>query len=808
MLIVHCSRLAIILLWLIVLCRPSCLWGQAEELRPLCVSVLDSSTQGPLADWPVALLRASDSSLVAGGITDEAGKAYFAPFPRTSTYILCISTLGRSVYAMLGQWDTVVQLNAPTQQSTLNDVAIEGRIGHPMVQMDAQKTVVQLDKSLLTAGLSLADMLKRMPGVSIDHQGAIKLKGRADVLVYVNDKPLYLDTEQLSAWMKSIPAEQVKAIELISHPSAKYDAEGSGGVINIQMLRNQVEGWNGRLSAGIGQGVYSKANLGGNVGYQKGGLQLDGAYQYNYREGLSQWGTIRTTPLEEARSRMYYTEPENAHFMSLQARYQLQQRHRFEIDLNGTLNQFNNNIGNTNSFLRSLEPHGMVDTFYQTQDHQNRWLANLNIGLDYEWLLDTVGSAVKVSFSTNQNSGQDRQLLFSQRTTCFLCNHVGTSWNSNLVRQATPTWIAEASYQQVFHSNLSLESGIKWVRARQWSDNEWRASYSETSSGQLHYQEQILAAYSQLNWQYGKWSLQPGLRTEWTSAAARSKPASLFQVRRSYVNLFPAMTVAWKSVTPIQPYINYSYKISRPEYSDLIPFGTSPDPLTAFRGNPSLMPQFTHNLELGVIGWEGALGLSLIGSHTKGFLAELYRIDGQRIISQQFNLDFMRSVGVNLTSDWSPTKWLSTVQFVGITHNNFGGNIGDGYFQNERTVLQLNHTSSFQLPQDWSAEVTGSYSTADAWGNMVYSPLGELSLGIQKKLWRERAVVRLSANDVFWSYNWIGTGYVGSALIQDDYRWDNRTFVLSCQYYFKPSARKANQGPEPVIEKIEGGKRR
>ncbi len=743
----------------------------------------------------VVLFKSIDSTQIAGTITDENGFYAFENIKKGSYYLQSMQLGYKKTKSATFELnaDKSLNMNVLADSKKLDEVEIVAQ--KPFVEQQPDKTVVNVENSIVSTGVSVSEVLKRAPGVTVDKDGGVKLKGKDGVMVMIDDKPMYMDEAQLGALLKTIPADQVKNIEIMTNPSAKYDAEGNAGIINIKLKKGAYEGLNGSATAAYSQGVYPKANIGINLSYRKGKLSTNVGYQYSYKKNLERIEIKRNflnlnVPESKFSTKSDYPNPMQNHNINGGLSYDFDDKN--SIQWNGMANyEYGNWLGGSvsQSFLRS--DNQANNTFNSTENSTARNYS-INSSVIYKHSFDTNGTKLTLAAD-----GSTFNLFNIQ-------NFSNQTFNRFSVEQGNPTRFTtriptilnqfgfKLDFEKIIFWKIKLETGAKLTSIS--SDNDIRfvantiGSSDSLSSNYFIYKELIPAGYVNFAKEIGKWKLQAGCRVEYTRTRAENK--SLAQkIPRDYVNPFPTASVNYKYSQNTSFTFQYSRRIDRPDYKSLNPFAYVMDLFTTYQGNPLLLPQFTHNVEFINSFFQGALSATINYSHTQQFLGDVYNINPTTLKSQYTfaNLSSFENVGIAFSLYYPVNKWFTTTNYVYFYQNHAKGTVENvGQISNRQFAFMINSTQNVLLPRKWDVEVSFNYESPTAWSMMRYKELWQLSFGIRKKLFEDKLIAKLAVNDVFWTYYWRGNTQTNQSetQINDSYKWDNRLITFSLTYNF------------------------
>jgi iron complex outermembrane receptor protein len=748
----------------------------------------------------VRLHSLPDSSAVDGTISDTSGY-YILESVRHGNYFILISSLGyldyRSPAFEVSKEKHSIEQNAVVSIDD-NAEAIVIVAQKPLIRQEAGITVVNVEAGILNSGLTAADVLQRTPGATVDKDGVVKLKGKGGVLVLLDGKPLYMEDSQVGAFLKSIPADQIKEIEIITSPSAKYDAAGNAGIINIKLKQGAYEGLNGSVNESIGKGVYPKSRIGINATYKKKRLTLSGGYQYSYRKDLQRSSVNRIyTPYQDSSYYTYteYGSPVNTQNIMLNGSYDVSSKGTLLWD--GTvLYQTYSSSGGSDS--RLYKPSGDLSSYFLTNDYSNGHHYNMNSSLGYKHQIDTVGTELFLLAEYKSNYSTSKQV--------FTTDYYGASGNqttpSTTYRAAIPIdvnqWGAKVDFTKKLWYNIKMETGWKYTGVKTTTD----ISSTFIAENKFIYAENIQAGYVTLNKQIDKWKLSGGLRLEHTTGEGQQKSIdSTF--KRNYTNLFPSASVTYQSSDHTSYTLLYSKRIQRPSYQDLNPFVYYSDPYNLYAGNPYLLPEYTHQTELTASKWNGVFLATLNYSYTTQPISDVWIIDPAMLTTTYTsrNLTSQQNYGVSFSLNKNVSNWWTMTNYIYLYKNTLKGDVGYGMTSVSKPAWMVNLTHTFKLPHSISAEMSFNYESPNYFGTVFYREVWQLSAGVQKKFMQDNLSVKLAVTDIFWKYVYNGEGMFGDTKTNDKYKWDNRVLTLSMSYRFgKRIATLQNAENAPISE--------
>lgn len=755
----------------------------------------------------VELLVLKDSALLQAVTSDSKGAFAFEKIP-AGTYLVSVSAVGHtkawSNTFTLSPAHTQVELPAVFLQplsTSLKSVTVTAK--KPFVEHKLDRTIINVEASITNTGSNALDVLEKSPGVTLDKDGNISLKGREGVMIMIDGKPSYLTGENLTNYLRSLPASALDQIEIMTNPPAKYDAAGNAGVINIKTRKNKQRGFNGTATLNYTQGKYWKTSNSANINYRNN--------RWNFFANVSQWrwtgfndlsiqrkfldadnGTTKTTFDQEAYFKMLYPGVE----FKTGADFSPNAKTNLGITLTGQSEKGHDDNTNT-SFIRNNN--GQVTSIINAQNTVDPKNKNLGLNLNFRRQLDSNGRELTA----------DADYLFYDFSTLSRFNNhfYDHSWVKNnedeIIKGDLPSNVHITSfktdYTHPLNKTTKMEGGAKVSYVT--TDNEARyylvvngTDVVDTDrSNHFKYRENIAAAYLNYNTQGKKWGAQLGLRAEYTTAKGKQY-SNDSTITPEYFNLFPTVYVSYAAADKHQFAASFGRRIERPAYQDLNPFRYFLDPYTYQQGNPYLKPQFSYNYQLSHT-YNNLLTTTLNYSKTIDIVSETFdQVDSDTITYvYKSNISSATNYGVSLSGNLKLAKWWNANLFTNLYHKTYTGEIRNKPLEIGLTTVILNLNNQFTLGSGWSAEAGGFVRTKGLEGQILIHPLGQLNLGLQKQVLNKKGTIKLSAKDVFYTMPFKADFEFDTMDIHIDQGRQTRTVGLSFTYRFGKTSFKARQ---------------
>lgn len=745
-----------------------CLKSMAQTTEPNILGYAQDAKNAPVEYATVSLMNAADSTILKMAISDEAGKFSFEKIPFGS-YFIQINSIGlapaHTPAFRLEENKKVVVLDAIVLRELsveLAGVVITAK--RPLIEQKIDRLVVNVDASVTNMGATALEVLEKSPGVTVSKDGVISLKGKSAVQVMIDGKPSYLSNAELSNLLGSMSANELNQIEIMTNPSAKYDASGNAGVINIKTKKSLTQGMNGSVTLGYGQGVYAKSNNSIMLNYRLDRWNAFLNYGYNLNNSFMNFdiqrnffdlNDVKLSELDQQSNRKNHNQNNN---LKLGLDYFVNSRTTIGAVASGFFTPQNQD-GFTTSYLSN--GNGVVTSLEKTtRTVDNTWkngALNLN--------LHSSSDSTKKDFSANIDylhydfSGNQKieGLTFSPEQILE-----ASLIRENILPLTIDIYSGRFDYAQPLKHEVELETGIKssLVKTNNVSNFYYNVNGQlqpdSAFSNAFNYTENINAAYVNLNKQMGKWKVQAGLRLENThyegvQSALSEKQDSTFS--RNYTSLFPTAFARYAINDVHQLGLSVGRRIDRPEYQQLNPFIGFIDKYTYSSGNPFLQPQISNNVELSHT-YKDHFTTTLNFSVVKDMINETLIHADSVIIRSVGNIGTRYNYGIAESAAFDVGKWYSGSLFANLYQNNYTGVINGFPFKASQLSLLLNVNNQFRFVNGWSAEISGTYTSRNRdEGQAIILPAGQLAAGISKQIFDNRASLKCSIRDIFYTQN-------------------------------------------------------
>lgn len=740
----------------------------AQEAKCGIFGVVTDRNGVPMENVTLLLLQAKDSAYVVGGITDSKGQFSISKLSARD-YCLELSMLGYQKQfisvRLIGSADkNLGTLIMKEDMQLLSGVTVTEK--RTLMKIDPGTTTFHMESMIIGSQGNVLDTLRTLPGVIMNEDGDVILNGQSGISVLVNGKSTYMSSDQLVNYLRSMPVSSIKDIKLITSPSAKYDAAGKTGLIDIRTKKVTMEGWTANVNTGYQQSQDGKWNAGGRFTWQKDQIGVFMDYSHSQGKYKSVLGISRVSRMQnkiegsemEVNQESQMKDHNRGDWVRVGFDYDINEKFTFGISTIGNLFTkqlpgytdacFNRTGSSIDSILQTrniskLKQHSFSGgTYLSYKDDKKR-----EADLSFDYLLHSHKETIGMH---NEMEDLGAHILS--------CDTMKGNLNGNIYMYSAQTnTTIPLSSQTILHVGgkctwVDLDNSAFYQKYRL---NNWQMNYDLSNS--YNYKENINAAYVQINTQMGAFSLEGGLRLEQTHVYGTHYPSDIALSDSSYtdnyLHLFPTLTVQYHfPETENSLSLLYNRRIIRPNYRDLSPFNYIWDEYTRSTGNPDLQAELTDNIELAYI-HKGVYRTALFFSYTKDPIMQSIGISEDNVvITYPDNFKNNLRMGMRLEAgDILHLKWWRMTANAAFLYSlyrweEFGETV-------EKILLtpSAGINNQFTLSAGWNAELSGFYNGRMAVGQGTVRPHYSVSMAVQKKFWNNKLILRFYANDIFQS---------------------------------------------------------
>lgn len=770
-----------------------------------------SSDSKAIGTATVSILQVADSAWVRSEITDENGFYSFKNIAEGNYLIEVHATGYKKIMQPVNIAKTTVLPDLILQQNAteLKEVVVKSKV--PYIQNDLGKTIVNVEQSLMNVGSNVLELLRRSPGVMVDGNGNISMNGKQGVLILIDGKQTYLSGDQLADYLKGLSTDMVAQLELITQPSAKYDAEGNAGIINVKTKKNKKNGFNGNNVFTCSQGVYPYIGNNIRLSYKKNKLNLTtdagfytatGFLRQHLERTISdvQTGVVQTNFVQNS----FFKEKFTDYNLRLGADYNLsgkttigasikgQYHPNNQVDHSGaeisdklTATDFHNEVVNSRGFLRK---NLIANAYLRTEFGKDE---ELSVDLDY---LDHSEHTYQNLRSNNYNASMQP---------------VGTDLvlNDDMPIN-TAAYSLKADYSKTLKNGIKTEAGIKSSVALVDDENQFtkleNGSWIHDTIRTNHflYDEYLNAAYINCSKSFGdRWQVQLGLRAEQLNARGNQLTQNL-SFTRDQLSLFPTAFVGYKVNEKHQLELNYGRRINRPFYHYLNPFVEYVSQYNFLAGNPQLQPEYTHNIEI-KHSYNQKLITVLRYNLVSGIMGDIFRYDNKAKTTTMTIENIAKKIGYGISGSYNEQlfDWWMLSSSWDLYERHFEAEIQKNRIIMEGVAWGIGVDNQFTFKKGWSAQAQYYYGGKSVEG--IYAtnlPTHWIGFGVAKKVLKDTGTIKVDVSDPLMVYktgtvrNWPGLYSVNSV------KYATQSVAMSFSYNFGRSSENRQRRPDSIEE--------
>ncbi len=761
----------------------------------------------------VSVLLFSDKTMVKAEIANNQGR-YTIKNVKPGTYSLKTSFIGYEEVVIASVVVSSEDIELPAIQikelaTTLSEVVIK----KPMIQVLADKTVFNVENTINAVGNSGFELLRKAPGVTIDNNDNLIVEGKNGVQIYIDGKQSYLSGTDLANYLKTIQANDIEAIEIITQPSSKYDAAGIAGIVNIKLKKNKNFGTNGTITSGLNIGRFGTSVNSLSVNNRNKKNNIYGNYSNRFGRNYNFINLYRQQAGRVFDSESGTINENNANNFKVGYDYYHNAKNTFGVVLTGNFNKSYQN-GSTQTQIRQQNA-TVNDSILAARNDVHNKTFNIYSNINYKYQ-----GKDEESFNVDLDLGK-----FKSDKGNFQPNYYydanGAVLNDSIISQETPITVLISSLKADYEHKLfggKIGAGFKSSIVK--TENIFNvfthdfgpAVFEADSSNRFNFDENINALYVNFNKNFKKINFQLGVRMENTNSDGELLTTSSTQqnqrVKRNYTDFFPSGGITYNRNENNSFALIYSRRIERPSYQSLNPFRNQMDQLSGNKGNPFLQPQYTDNVKLSHT-YKYKLITSISYSFVSDFFAQVSEAEdggGNYLISK--NVANNQVINLSISYPFKVTNWWNVYTSLNAFSSKFIPT-DPSFNAVKQETLNLYGQNTFNIGKDMTMEVSGWFNSPSVWGGTYKTgSLGALDLAFQKKFLKKKLNARIAFSDIFYTAPWTGKSQFGNVYISGNGGNDSRQVRFSLSYNFGrdevKKARTRNTGVEDEKNRIGG----
>jgi iron complex outermembrane recepter protein len=745
----------------------------------------------------ISLLKGKDSAAIKFSVAGKDGSFVFENVS-FGNYLVSVTAVGyQPVYSNKFEVNPQNQIillpafNLIAVSKSLAGVTVTSK--RPLIEQKVDRTIVNVDASVTNAGTNALEVLEKSPGITVDKDGNISLKGKVGVMVMIDGRPTQLGGEDLANFLRNMTSNQMDQVEIMTNPPARYDAAGNAGIINIKTKKNKAAGYNGTVSLGYTQGKYPKTNEAFNFNYRQGKINFYSNLSHYYNKSFSTLTIQRnlkkgnTTELENYfDQRADMKRNGNSYSAKTGIDYFLTKKTTIGFALNGFTNPSvsdNKNQTNISTPAKDLESITLA-----TVGSDTRW-KSFSTNMYFRTVLDTTGKELSSDFDYMTYDSRNNQLMINSFFDAGYNSIMKSDTLMGDLPQNIRIYSGRIDYLHPLKKGAKFETGIKSSIVR--TDNN--AVYDSVEYGSIRhdfnrsnhfiYEENINAAYVNLSGSLSKKiNVQLGLRLENTNAKGNQLTTGE-KFDRQYTQLFPTAYFQYKANDKNNFSLNYGRRVRRPNYQSLNPFIRFIDRYTYSQGNPDLKPQLSDNIELSHT-YKNIITTTLNYSATNDIIQMVLEQKGREAYARQANIASLRQYGIAVSANTPVYKWWTSNAYVNVFNNHFKGIVNNIPISFAATALSFNTSQQFKVSKTFTAELNAFYRSGGVEGVLRTKGRGMVAAGFSQQMFKNKGTFRFTVRDIFYTQRMDARANYGNVDAFFQEVGDSRTVNIGFTYRF------------------------
>ncbi|HEV7333673.1 MAG TPA: TonB-dependent receptor [Flavisolibacter sp.] len=734
--------------------------------------------------WPVA-----DSTKLQSKVSDSIGQVVFQlPQQLYAVRITSVEYAPLEKSINVRPDATTFRMVMQPQANSLNSVVVTAR--RPLMRQEDDKTIVD-PEPLANASTNAYEIMEKTPGLFVDQDGNIYLSSTTPARVYINGREQRMSAADIATILKNLPPNAIASIEILRTPSARYDASGSGGVVNVILRKGIRIGLTGSVNAGMNQGRYGNQFLGFNLNNSNGPLSSYLNVQVSRRNSFEELTTDRLFAQDTALNQEALTKfPASSYYLGYGINYSPSDRWDLSYDGRLSYNRSRNNSANQSTIRKISTGQVLTDNIAYINNQQNNF--SITQGLNARYKIDSLGSEWTTDLSFNYSPNNTDQLFYTN----YLIPVPFTANGDARIENSLSFFSGATNYLKKLRGNITLETGLKATATRFENSNQYYRGKDGTRTidnirtGAYDYNENINAAYVQASKTLGAVVIKGGVRLENTNMRGHQLVPrdTSFSINRT--DFFPYLYLS-RSIMKIagydlKAYLVYRRTIIRPAYENLNPSPRYIDPYLFEAGNPTLRPQFNQNYEANISVDERPI-IAVGFNETKDIFNQVvYQADSNR--SQAYrtyvNLGKNRETYFRALGAIPPGGKYFFVVGVQFNYNHY-----EGFYENKPLGFKRGSWRFFtyhnlRLSPNTQLSMYGFLIKNGQLQFYELSDFGQMGMNLSQQFLKKKLTVTLNAQDLFYTNqnNFVLTQ--GSINATGNRRADTRRFGLNLRYNF------------------------
>lgn len=778
-------------------------------------TILDKSDDSPLEGASVTVYKEKEGTFVKGTQTDSKG-TFTIEIPY-GQYKLEANLVGYSIAAVTGIIITPKKREAiidiiKLKQGTATTEEIEVTGERSFMQLEADRKIFNVGQDLLNLGGNATDILKNIPSVQVDVDGNVSLRGSGDIKIYIDGKPSGINADNMAQMLEQIPASSIESVELITNPGAKYEAEGSSGIINIVLKKNLDFGYNGSLSLNLG--TRDKYNGSANLNLKTDKFNITTNYSYRLFNMTATGSLLRQNDISSTSSILDQIETRsmrmNGHFGKASINYMLNDKNVLTFSTN-----FRKSLRTRNAFTESKNMDSLqnLSSVYTSKSGEDDNGFDIDLSLGYSAKFKNPKNTLNIELSFDRHKDDEVNNIVQQNYNSAYLPDGNPFLQITSDNSTNDVYNGQIDYVHPFGKESKFETGLKALYRNNesvftsdtfdYNQNSWVSDPSLKND--FTYKEQIYAAYGIYTSKLKNFGYQLGVRIEQTITKGELSAVNNQTFDKNYFGVFPNINLSQKIGSSSELQLSYSRRIKRPRGWSLNPFKDYSVPYSLRSGNPDLKPEYIDSYELSFAQYlpGTVINPSVFYRKTHDMIARTIQlIDSNTTLSTFSNDAKGDAYGVELVMTSSPLPWLNFNGNVSYFKNNvIGTGSLEGYTNNNSTWTGR-LMANLNLPMGFGVQAAFNYQGEMVMPQGTLDPVYYFDAAVKKDFFDKRLTINFRVSDIFktqkFNSNVLGSGFTQSFIRERDSR--IAFFTLTYKFGTKEKEQRGKRRNEDINE--------
>ncbi|MBK8054874.1 MAG: TonB-dependent receptor family protein [Saprospiraceae bacterium] len=711
----------------------------------------------------ISVKNNKNNDLIKGDFSEQNG-SFEMMFSSSDTIVMAVSYLGYEdvskeiVFGNNSHYD-IGEIILEISSVKVNEITVSASKTFAIQKID--RVVINPEALISNAGITGLELMERSPGVSVDMNGNISIRGKSGVMVFIDDKPSYLTGADLANYLRSIPSSSIASIEIMTNPPAKYDAAGNAGVINIRLKKNVATGWNGGVNLSFGQGRHSRSNNSANLNYRVGKFNFFSNVSANYNKSYQDLTIERNYFDGEKKATSSFIQKtlitpigKNAN-AKIGLDFYVNDKLTLGFSTGGLLTDSERNLTNAATVTDGKQNvTSYVDADNPTSIQFNNYFINGNAGIKFKDKSELTLNLDYIEYDNKIDQVLTNKILNPQKmlqSVSILASDLPTDLKIKSIKldylKTLKNGRAEAGLKSSIVSADNKAQFYDVVSGQRRINNEF--------SNQFLYDENINAAYINYSADFSKISFQLGLRAENTNIDGNQLGNEVVKdssFKNSYTSLFPTFFLQYRmdSLSNHVFGLSLGRRVDRPAYKDLNPFSYPMDRFTYYGGNPFLVPTFAYNVDM-TYTYKNFLTTTLTYSRADDVIFETNEQRGTIYYSRPGNFAKQIAFGISINGSQKLTKWWTLQLYAARLKNEFVSQVYTEFLDDSRWYTVISPVNQFIINKRWSAELAGNYQSTVLMGQFIIQPIYSVRAGLSTKILKEKGSLKFNVSDIFYT---------------------------------------------------------